>query len=54
VLLKREGDVMRRLIPAISLIVLAGFLAGCGETVHGMVKDTRRIGSGVKKVFIRE
>ena len=45
---------MRRWVSVISLLVLAGFLAGCGETVHGVVKDSRRIGSGVKKVFIRE
>ena len=45
---------MYRWVSAISLIVLASFLVGCGETVHGMVKDTRRIGSGVQKVFVRE
>lgn len=45
---------MRKLLSIISLIMIAAFLAGCGETVNGMVKDTKRIGGGVKKVFIRE
>jgi len=36
------------------LLMLAFILAGCGETVNGMVKDTKRIGGGVKKVFIRD
>ncbi|MFA6636127.1 MAG: hypothetical protein WCV56_03290 [Candidatus Omnitrophota bacterium] len=45
---------MKMWVSVISLLVMASFLAGCGETVHGMVKDTRRIGGGVRKVFIRE
>ena len=45
---------MRKLLSIISLIMIVAFLAGCGETVNGMVKDTKRIGGGVKKVFIRE
>ncbi|MDP8257994.1 MAG: hypothetical protein P9L90_01025 [Candidatus Aadella gelida] len=45
---------MRRALSVISLILLVSFLAGCGETVSGMVRDTKRIGSGVRKVFVRE
>ena len=45
---------MRKLISLISLILLVAFLAGCGETIHGAVKDTKRIGSGVRKVFVRD
>ena len=44
---------MKKIISIISLLLVVVFLAGCGETVNGMVKDTQRIGSGVKKVFIR-
>jgi len=47
-------DMMRRIVSLISLVLLVSFLAGCGETVNGMVKDTKRIGSGVHKVFVRE
>ncbi len=45
---------MKRIISVTAIFVIIAFLAGCGETVNGMVKDTKRIGSGVKKVFIRE
>lgn len=31
-----------------------GLLSGCGETVHGVVKDTGRIGKGVKTIFFRD
>ncbi len=45
---------MRKIIPLISLLMLVAFLAGCGETVKGAVRDTKRIGSGVRKVFISD
>lgn len=45
---------MKKIISFISILILISFLAGCGETVHGMVKDTKRIGSGVRKVFVRD
>ena len=44
---------MRRFGLVVSLLLITAFLAGCGETVNGMVKDTKRIGSGVKHIFIR-
>ncbi len=38
-----------------ALLLLVSFvLSGCGETVHGMVKDAKRIGNGCRTVFIRE
>lgn len=45
---------MRKYVSVISVLLMVGLLAGCGETVNGMVKDTRRIGSGVRKVFVSE
>jgi predicted small secreted protein len=45
---------MRKVITLISLLLLVAFLAGCGETIRGAVKDTKRIGSGVKKVFVSD
>ena len=45
---------MKKIFSFVSLIIIVAFLVGCGETVNGAIKDTRRIGSGVKKVFVRE
>ena len=45
---------MRKFTAFISVIIAVSFLAGCGETVTGMVRDTKRIGGGVKKIFVRE
>ena len=41
---------------AIAILLAAAtiFITGCGETFNGVAKDTRRIGKGVKTVFIRE
>jgi len=33
--------------------MLTFLVTGCGETVNGMVKDTKRIGTGIKTVFVR-
>ena len=46
---------MKRLISlALFLVFVTLFIAGCGETFSGVGKDARRIGKGVKTVFIRE
>ncbi|MGD2278620.1 MAG: hypothetical protein PVH45_00820 [Candidatus Omnitrophota bacterium] len=45
---------MRRIICLISLLLVIAFLAGCGETIRGAVKDTKRIGEGVRKVFVSD
>lgn len=39
---------------ALFLIVVAIQLSGCGETVSGVGKDWRRVGQGVKTIFIRD
>ncbi|MFC1548508.1 hypothetical protein ACFL5E_00960 [Candidatus Omnitrophota bacterium] len=45
---------MKRFVSFVSLLLLVVFLAGCGETVNGAIKDTKRMGTGVKKIFIRD
>lgn len=46
---------MKKTFSILSLLVLFSFLVtGCGETVNGMVKDGKRIGSGIKKVFVQD
>lgn len=45
---------MKRFLAFVSLLILVSFLVGCGETVNGMVKDTKRIGSGIHQVFVRD
>jgi len=45
---------MRKAVSIMSLLLLIVFLAGCGETLTGVSKDSKRIGSGVRKIFIRE
>jgi len=44
----------RNFIVFICLVLVMMVLAGCGETFNGMVKDTKRIGHGVKTIFIRD
>ena len=45
---------MRIAVSFVSMLLLITFLAGCGETINGMSKDTQRIGAGAKKIFIRD
>jgi predicted small secreted protein len=45
---------MRKIVSLIALLLIIAFLAGCGETIRGAVKDTKRIGSGIKRVFVAE
>jgi len=45
---------MKRILGIGSILMIIFFMAGCGETVNGAMKDGQRIGSGVKKIFIRE
>ncbi len=40
------------LVMFIAMLVLP--LSGCGETVHGVSKDVKRMGKGVKTIFIRD
>lgn len=41
-------------IIAAGFIIAAIFLSGCGETINGVVKDSQRIGRGVKTVIFRD
>ena len=43
-----------RLVLVIFMIALFLQLCGCGETIQGIGKDARRMGKGVKTIFIRE
>ena len=36
------------------LLVIIAQLCGCGETLQGIGKDARRVGKGVKTIFIRD
>jgi len=45
---------MRRITSIVALLIVVSFLAGCGETLSGMVKDTKRIGSGMRKVLVKD
>ncbi|NQT33048.1 MAG: hypothetical protein HQ594_05185 [Candidatus Omnitrophica bacterium] len=45
---------MKKGIFVMSLLLLVVVLSGCGETLHGMWKDTTRIGKGVKTVFVSD
>ncbi|MBF0252601.1 MAG: hypothetical protein HQL29_02195 [Candidatus Omnitrophica bacterium] len=36
------------------MAVLSLLMSGCGETCNGIIKDSKRIGTGIKTVFIRE
>ena len=36
------------------LMILIFQLSGCGETIHGVGKDVRRMGKGVKTIFVRD
>jgi len=52
--INRSGGYMAKAISIVSLVLYLTVLSGCGETVTGVVKDARRIGTGVKTVFIRD
>ncbi|MBN1493949.1 MAG: hypothetical protein JW938_07370 [Candidatus Omnitrophica bacterium] len=44
---------MRRECYCLVYIVLAAIiLTGCGETVRGAWKDTKRVGNGIKTIFV--
>ena len=38
----------------LALIFVSLIIAGCGETFSGMGKDTRRMGKGIKTIFIKD
>lgn len=45
---------MKKYTVILILIVFAATLTGCGETVSGVGKDARRIGKGVKTIFVKD
>lgn len=46
---------MHRIIAAVLFTIISmSMFSGCGETVHGVVKDSQRIGAGVHKIFVRD
>lgn len=50
-----KGEIMRRYIIAmIAVFTAALIMSGCGETLTGLGKDVRRVGRGVKTIFVRE
>jgi len=38
----------------LAAIIISLLTTSCGETVSGITKDTRRIGKGVKTIFVRD
>lgn len=45
---------MRKLMTLLLLIVLIFLFSGCGETLLGISKDVKRMGKGIKTIFVRE
>ncbi|MFH1305301.1 MAG: hypothetical protein ABIH74_02725 [Candidatus Omnitrophota bacterium] len=43
---------MRNTFSILVVVLLTVFLSGCGETINGMVRDTKRVGAGIHKVFV--
>ncbi len=45
---------LKKLVFTVFLVTVMFQLSGCGETVSGIGKDARRIGKGVKTIFVRD
>ncbi|MBU1894322.1 MAG: hypothetical protein KJ983_00715 [Candidatus Omnitrophica bacterium] len=45
---------MKKIVFMAGLLALSFILSGCGETINGAVKDTKRIGEGIHKIFIKD
>ena len=39
---------------AMALIYISLIIAGCGETVSGIRKDAKRVGKGIKTIFVKD
>ncbi|MBN1353186.1 MAG: hypothetical protein JW994_00755 [Candidatus Omnitrophica bacterium] len=35
------------------LLLLMFILSACGETINGVTKDAKRVGKGIRTIFIR-
>lgn len=45
---------MRRGVSLFILLLFCLGLVGCGETARGACRDTKRIGEGVKHIFVSQ
>ena len=45
---------MKKIIVALMLICFTLTIVGCGETISGATKDIKRMGKGVKTIFVRD
>lgn len=45
---------MRGLLAIAILVSFTLTIVGCGETIGGVTKDIKRMGKGVKTIFIRD
>lgn len=46
---------MKRSVVLVLALLLASFIiTACGETLSGMGKDAKRMGKGVKTIFVRD
>ncbi len=46
---------MKKMICQILVMIMLSYvLAGCGETIHGIGRDTSRIVYGVKTIFVSD
>jgi len=45
---------MKKILLSVVLIAFTLSLVGCGETLNGAVRDVRRMGKGIKTIFVRD
>ena len=45
---------MKKIIVALIFISFTLTIMGCGETISGATKDIKRMGKGIKTVFVRD
>ncbi len=45
---------MKKILAVAILISFTLTIVGCGETISGATKDIKRMGKGIKTVFIRD
>ena len=45
---------MKKILAGAILISFVLTIMGCGETISGATKDIRRMGKGVKTIFVRD
>lgn len=45
---------MKKILAVAILISFTLTIMGCGETISGATKDIKRMGKGVKTIFVRD